>query len=75
MEFPPKLNTYSDTNINRYKNPEITPCILSDYHSLKLDINNNRERKQKVTNSQVLDSSLLNEKWSRQKFRKKLKTF
>jgi exonuclease III len=29
------------TGLNRYKNIEITPCILSDYHGLRLIFNNN----------------------------------
>ena len=37
------------TSLNRYKKIEITPCILSDHHGLKLDINNNRNKK-KATN-------------------------
>ena len=30
---------------NRYKKTEITPCILSDHHGLKLDINKRYNRK------------------------------
>jgi hypothetical protein len=33
-----------------HKKIEITPCILSDHHGLKLDINNN-QNKNKLTNS------------------------
>jgi hypothetical protein len=29
------------TGLNRYKNIEITPCILSDHHGLRLIFNNN----------------------------------
>jgi hypothetical protein len=29
------------TGLNRYKNIEIVPCILSDHHELKLIFNNN----------------------------------
>ena len=34
----PKLAIYLDTkqSLNRYKKTEITPCILSNYHGLKL---------------------------------------
>jgi exonuclease III len=35
------------TGLNRYKNIEIAPCILSDHHELRLILNNNinnRER-------------------------------
>jgi hypothetical protein len=30
---------------NRYKKIEITPCILSDHHGSKLDINKNRNNR------------------------------
>ena len=37
---------YHKASLNRWKKIEITPCILSDYHRLKLNINNKRtERK------------------------------
>jgi hypothetical protein len=29
------------TGLNRYKNIDIIPCILSDYHGLRLILNNN----------------------------------
>ena len=29
------------TGLNRYKNIEIVPCILSDHHGLRLIFNNN----------------------------------
>jgi exonuclease III len=29
------------TGLNRYKNIEIIPCILSDHHRLRLIVNNN----------------------------------
>ena len=45
--------------LNRYKKSDITPCILSDHHELKLSINRNNR---KLTNSQKLNNSLLNEK-------------
>jgi hypothetical protein len=32
-------------NLIRYKNIEITPCILFYQHGLKLDINNNRNKR------------------------------
>jgi hypothetical protein len=33
------------TSLNRYKKIEIIPCILSDYHGLQLDNNNNKNNK------------------------------
>jgi exonuclease III len=30
------------TGLNRYKNIEIVPCIISDHHGLRLIFNNNR---------------------------------
>jgi exonuclease III len=32
-------------NFNRYKKTEITSCILSDHHGLKLDFNNRNNKK------------------------------
>jgi hypothetical protein len=37
IELSPKLATYLG---HKYMRAEITPCILSDHHKLKLDINN-----------------------------------
>ena len=34
------------SRLKRYKNIEIIPCILPDYHGLKLDFNNRNIRKQ-----------------------------
>lgn len=45
------------TSLNRYKKIEITPYILSDYHELRLDFNNNR----KPTFSWQLNNSLLSD--------------
>lgn len=45
------------TSLNRQK-IEITPCILTDLHRLKLDFNNKSNRK--LTNSYKLNTSLLN---------------
>ena len=33
------------TNLIRYKMIEITPCILSDHHELRLEINNDRHNR------------------------------
>lgn len=71
-----KTDPYACTkaSLNRNKKTEITSCILLDYHRLKLDINNNRN-KRKFANSWKLNKSLLNENVSGQKSRMKLKPF
>ena len=60
------------TGLNRYKNIEIIPCILSDHHRLKLIFNNNiNNRKAAYTwklNNTLLNDNLINEEI------KKLKT-
>jgi hypothetical protein len=33
------------TDLNRYKNIEIIPCILSDHHGLRLVFNNNKNNR------------------------------
>jgi exonuclease III len=37
-----------NTGLNRYKNIEIIPCILSDHHGLRLIFNNNVNKKKKA---------------------------
>jgi hypothetical protein len=51
-------------SLKRYKDIEITPCNLSDYHGLKLGINSKRNNRN-LTNSWKLNNSLLNEKWGK----------
>lgn len=48
MKHSPRLTTYSRHygSLNGYRKIEITPCLLSDHHRLKVDINN-----RKLTNS------------------------
>jgi hypothetical protein len=42
METSPKLTIYSVTKqVLTHTRTEITPCIFSDHHGLKLDFNNN----------------------------------
>lgn len=62
------------TSLNRYKKIEITPCILSDHHGLKLDLNNNRNDT-KPANSQKLNNALLNDCWMREEKKKEIKDF
>jgi hypothetical protein len=63
---PPKLTKYPSpkliilshkASLNRYKKIELTPCILSDHHGLKLDFTNNRNNRKPV-NSWKLNISL-----------------
>lgn len=51
-------------SFNRYKKTEITSCIVSDHHGLKLGINNNGNSRE-FTNSWKLNNSLPNEKWAK----------
>lgn len=53
---------------------EIFPCIQSDQHRLKLDINNKRNNG-KFLNSKKLNNCLLNEKWVESEIKKILMTF
>jgi exonuclease III len=48
------------TALNRYKNIEIVPCILSDHHGLRLVFNNNINNR-KPTFSWKLNNTLLND--------------
>ena len=57
-------------NLNRYKKIEITTCVLSDHHGLKLDFNNRNNRK--LTNSWKLNAFPPNEKWVKAEIKKKL---
>ena len=50
------------SSLNRYRKIEITSCILSDHHGLRLDFNNNRNNR-KPTNSWKLNNSLLSDHW------------
>lgn len=47
------------SSLNRYLKFKITPCIFSEYHILKQDIN--KKRQQKVYTQRKLDNSLLDE--------------
>lgn len=62
------------SSIKRYKKVEITTCILSYHHGLKLDFNNNRNDR-KPTNTWKLTNSLLNDYWIKAEIRKEIKDF
>jgi hypothetical protein len=62
------------TSRRRYKTTEIVLHILSDYHGLNLDFNNNRNNRQ-PTYSWKLNNTLLNNQLVREEIKKELKTF
>jgi hypothetical protein len=61
------------TGLNRSKNIEIIPCILSDHHGLML-IFNNKINNRKPMLTWKLNNTLLNDKLVKEEI-KKLKTF
>jgi hypothetical protein len=61
------------TGLNRYKNIENIPCILSDHHGERL-IFNNKINNRKPTFTWKLTTLYSMIPWSRKKLRKKLKT-
>jgi hypothetical protein len=62
------------TGLNRYKNIEIIPCILSDHHGLRLIFNNNINNR-KPTLTWKLNNTLLNDIFVKEEIKEKLKTF
>jgi exonuclease III len=61
------------TGLNRYKDIEIIPCILSDHHRLRLIFNNSINNR-KPTFTRKLNNTLLNDTLVKEEI-KKLKTF
>ena len=49
-------------SLNRHKNIEVAPYILSEHHRLKLDIIHNNRSSRKHTNAGKVNNSLLYEK-------------
>jgi hypothetical protein len=47
-------------SLNKYKNVEITPCILSDHNAIELQLNN-KSSPRKYTNNWTLNNMLLND--------------
>jgi exonuclease III len=41
-----------NTNFNKYKKIEITPCILSDHNAIKLELNNKSNSRKYANNAQ-----------------------
>jgi hypothetical protein len=56
------------TGLNRYKNIEIIPCILSDHHRVKLIFNNNINNRM-PTYTWKLNNTLLDDNQGRNKER------
>jgi hypothetical protein len=55
-----------NASLNRYKNIEITLCIFSDHHGLKLDFSSSRDNR-KPKNSWKLNNPLVNDHWVKKK--------
>ena len=62
-----------ETGLNRYKNIEIVPCILSDHHALRLILNNKINRKPAFT--WKLNNTLLNDTLVTEGIKKEIKDF
>ena len=62
------------TCLNRYKNIEIIPCILSDHHRLMLIFNNNINNR-KSTYMWNVNNNLLNDNLVKEGIKKEIKDF
>ena len=62
------------TGLNRYKNIEIIPCILSDHYGLRLIFNNNINNR-KPTFMWKLNNTLLNDTLVKEEIKKEIKDF
>jgi hypothetical protein len=60
------------TNVNRYKNIELIPGILSDHHRLRLIFNNNINNR-KPTFKWKLNNTLLNDNLDKEEIKKEIK--
>jgi exonuclease III len=80
--FPASHGTFSKfdhiighkTSLNRYKNIEIVPCILSDHHGLRL-IFNNKINNRKPTFMWNLNNTLKNDTLVKEGIKKEIKDF
>jgi hypothetical protein len=59
------------TGINRYKNTEIFPCIISDHQGLRLNFNNSISNK-KPTFTWKLNNTLLNDTLVKEEIKKEI---
>jgi hypothetical protein len=62
------------TGLNRYKNIEIVPCILSDHNGLRLIFNNSINNR-KPTFAWKLKNTLLNDNLVKDEIKKEIKDF
>jgi hypothetical protein len=62
------------TGLNRYKKIEITPCILSDHHGLRLVFNSNKINR-KPTYIWKWNNALLNDNLVKEEIKKEIKDF
>jgi hypothetical protein len=62
------------TGLNRYKNIEIVPCILSDHHEIRLIFNKNINNR-KPTFTWKLNKTLLNDSLVKEGIKKEIKDF
>jgi hypothetical protein len=62
------------TGLNRYKNIEIIPCILSDHHRVRLIFNNNINNR-KPAFTWKLNNTLLNDSLVKDEIKKGIKDF
>ena len=62
------------TGLNRYKNIEIIPCILSDHHGLRLIFNNNIN-KRTPTFMWRINNNILNDILVEEEIKKEIKDF
>jgi hypothetical protein len=62
------------TGLNRYKNIEIVPCIVSDPHGLRLIFNNNINNG-KPTFKWKMNNTLLNDTLVKERIKKEIKDF
>ena len=62
------------TGLNRYKNIEIVPCILSDHHGLRVIINNSKNNGTLIFRGK-LNNTLLNDTLANDETKKEIKDF
>jgi hypothetical protein len=62
------------TSLNRYKQVEITLCILSDHNAIKLELNN-KSSSRKYPNNWNMNNTLLTYQWVIEEIREEIKKF
>jgi hypothetical protein len=60
-------------SLNKYKKTEMTHCILSEYNTIKLELNNKSSRK--YANNWRLNNTLLNDQWAISEIKQEIKKF